>query len=104
MKYVIFKRNSITVSLLRSASLYIENIEFFGPDLSSHYLHHFKNFKMKKINLSGAFILLSLSVALSSCEAIAGIFKAGMGFGIFLVIAVVAIIVFVVVKAGRKKS
>jgi hypothetical protein len=58
---------------------------------------------MKKLSFPTAFILLFLSITLSSCEAIAGIFKAGMGFGIFLVIAVVALIAFIAMKVGRKK-
>ena len=59
---------------------------------------------MKKLQFFTAFILLFLLTTLSSCEAIAGIFKAGMGFGIFLVIAVVALIVFIAMKAGRKND
>lgn len=40
---------------------------------------------------------------LTSCDAIAGIFKAGMGFGIFLVLAVIVILIVVFVKLmGRK--
>jgi len=41
-------------------------------------------------------------MTLSSCEVIGGIFKAGMGVGIFIVIAIVAIIVFFIAR-GRKK-
>jgi len=58
---------------------------------------------MKKLSFLTAFILLFLLTTLSSCEAIAGIFKAGMGFGIFLVIAVVALIAFIAMKVGKKK-
>jgi hypothetical protein len=57
---------------------------------------------MKKLQFFTAFILLFMLTTLSSCEAIAGIFKAGMGVGIFLVILVVAVIAFFVMK-GRKK-
>lgn len=45
------------------------------------------------------FLLLFL---LSSCDAITGIFKAGMGFGIFIVITVVVVIVGIVIKLGKK--
>lgn len=58
---------------------------------------------MKKLQFLTTFILLFMLTTLSSCEAIAGIFKAGMGFGIFLVIMVVALIAFIVMKAGKKK-
>ena len=58
---------------------------------------------MKKQHLHTAFLLLFISLILSSCEAIAGIFKAGMGFGIFLVVAVVALIAFIAMKAGKRK-
>ncbi len=57
---------------------------------------------MKKINFLTVFTLLFISFALSSCEAIAGIFKAGMGFGIFIVLAIVGLIVFFVMRAGKK--
>ncbi len=59
---------------------------------------------MKKLHLNPTFILLFFLTTLCSCEAIAGIFKAGMGVGIFLVLAVVALIVFIAMKAGGKKS
>lgn len=58
---------------------------------------------MKRLQFFTASILLLLLTTLSSCEAIAGIFKAGMGVGIFLVIAVVALIAFFAMKMGRKK-
>ena len=59
---------------------------------------------MKKTNFITAFILMHISLTLSSCEAIAGIFKAGMGVGIFIVIATVAIVVFIVMKLGKNKN
>jgi hypothetical protein len=45
---------------------------------------------------------LLLSMTLVSCDAIAGIFKAGMGFGIFLVVLVIVIIGAIVVKVSKK--
>ena len=60
---------------------------------------------MKNSNIVKVFLLLIISTMLSSCEAIAAIFKAGMGFGIFLVIAVVALIIFIIMKAmGKNKT
>jgi len=50
--------------------------------------------------------LLMLFVVLfsfTSCEVIGGIFKAGMGVGIFIVIAIIALIIFVVAKLFGKK-
>jgi hypothetical protein len=48
--------------------------------------------------------LFAITFLLSSCEAIAGIFKAGMGFGIFIVVAIIAVIVFIAMKAGKKNT
>ena len=49
-----------------------------------------------------SFLLLTLlATGLSSCEAIGDIFQAGFSVGIFVVIIVVAIILFFVFK-GRK--
>ncbi len=59
---------------------------------------------MKKFNFLTVFFLLFISFALSSCEAIAGIFKAGMGFGIFLVVAIVGIVVYIAMRAGKNKK
>ncbi len=59
---------------------------------------------MKKISIFAlplTFILLTL---LSSCEAVAGIFKAGMNVGMFIVIAVIVIIIAVVIGLFRRKS
>jgi hypothetical protein len=41
---------------------------------------------------------LLLTVTLSSCQLIGDIFKTGVGVGVFLVIAVIGIIIFVVAK------
>jgi len=58
---------------------------------------------MKKINPLIISALILLSFFFTSCEAIAGIFKAGMGFGIFIVIAVLAIIITIIVKLAKNK-
>ncbi len=59
---------------------------------------------MKKVNFLSPIILFFLSVSLSSCQAIAGIFKAGMGFGIFIVLAVVALVIFIAMRVGKNKN
>jgi hypothetical protein len=43
-------------------------------------------------------------VSLGSCTVVSGIFKAGMVWGIFLVVAFVALIIFIIAKVsgGRK--
>jgi multisubunit Na+/H+ antiporter MnhB subunit len=58
---------------------------------------------MKKSKLHLILSLAFLSILLSSCSAIAGIFKAGMGFGIFLVIAIVIVIIVLISRAGKNK-
>ena len=56
--------------------------------------------------LSALFSRLSLvilaGIALTGCEVVEGIFKTGMAVGVFLVIAVLALIAFVVSKARRR--
>jgi len=42
-----------------------------------------------------------MALSLSSCEAIAGIFKAGMWFGIIGIIVIVAIILWIINKARK---
>lgn len=50
---------------------------------------------MKKIQIFSFFALL---LALSSCEIVGGIFKAGVGVGVFMVIAVVGLVIFLIAK------
>ncbi len=54
---------------------------------------------MKKLQL---FFVMALMISLSSCQLVGDIFKAGMGVGIFLVLAVVGLIVFMIAKVGGK--
>lgn len=50
-------------------------------------------------------VLLVASMLLTSCEAITGIFKAGMWTGVIGIILVVAIIIWLISKmSGRNKS
>jgi hypothetical protein len=56
-----------------------------------------------KDKITRIIMLLVLSISISSCSVIEGIFKAGVGVGIFLVVIVLAIIAFVISKiVGRK--
>jgi len=56
---------------------------------------------MKKHIFNITFITLMLTT-LSSCEIVGGIFKAGMGVGIFVVVLVVVLIVFLLRRIGKK--
>lgn len=57
---------------------------------------------MEKINLIKVSILFFICFLFTSCEVIEGIFKAGMGFGIFLVILVVVVIVYILSRLTKK--
>lgn len=48
-----------------------------------------------------AALLFSMLTTFSSCEVIGGIFKAGMGTGIFVVILVIAIIIFFITRMRK---
>lgn len=45
--------------------------------------------------------LLALSITLSSCEAIAGIFKAGIWVGVILVVGIIALVLWLLGKAKK---
>jgi len=47
-------------------------------------------------------MLLIVLISVSSCSVIEGIFKAGMGVGIFMVVIIVAVIAYAVSKFMRK--
>ena len=51
---------------------------------------------------SRLFLVLLAGIALSGCELAEGIFKAGMAVGVFIVIAVLALVIFLVSKVRRK--
>jgi len=62
-----------------------------------------KNKYMSKINFKKILLpLLLIAFTLSSCEAIAGIFKAGVWFGVIGVIVIIVIIFWLISKAGKK--
>ncbi len=54
---------------------------------------------MKKLQIFSVLVLL-LSLSLTSCELIGGIFKAGVGVGVFMVIAVIGLIIFIISKVA----
>ena len=57
---------------------------------------------MKHSKMLTAFALILFSLQASSCSAIAGIFKAGMGFGIFIVVVIIIIIALIAMRSGKK--
>ncbi|MEP6926355.1 MAG: hypothetical protein ABI834_01910, partial [Ginsengibacter sp.] len=62
-----------------------------------------KSIIMNKINLrTVVFFMFIIAVSFSSCAAIGGIFKAGVWVGIIAVVVVVAVIFWLVNKAGKK--
>jgi len=56
---------------------------------------------MNKSRITSIFSLISLSIIVSSCNAIEGIFKTGMNFGIFLVLAIFVIVVFIIMQIRK---
>jgi hypothetical protein len=58
--------------------------------------------QMRFAVLSRVSLVLLAGILLSGCEVVEGIFKAGMAVGMFVVIAVIALIAFVVSKARRR--
>jgi len=62
----------------------------------------FKAIVMKK-QTSIIALLICLITTFSSCAIVGGIFKAGMGLGIFIVVLVVALIIFLFSRAGKNK-
>ncbi len=59
---------------------------------------------MKNSSIVLVGILTLMASVLSSCEAIMGIFKAGMGFGAFAVIAVILLIIYGFTRIGKSKN
>lgn len=43
-------------------------------------------------------LLVALTVSLSSCQLVGDIFKAGVGVGVFMVIAVIGLLIFIVAR------
>ena len=57
---------------------------------------------MKKTPFILELLVIIILVSLSGCAVVGGIFKAGVGVGIFAVVVVVALILWLVSKAGKK--
>jgi hypothetical protein len=51
---------------------------------------------------SRLFLVLLAGMAVSGCELAEGIFKAGMAVGVFMVIAVIALVIFLMSKIRRR--
>jgi hypothetical protein len=49
-------------------------------------------------------LLLALLTTLSGCAVIGGIFKAGMGVGIFVSVLIVALIIFLISRVFKSKK
>jgi hypothetical protein len=49
-------------------------------------------------------LLIAMTTMLSSCQLVEGIFKAGMGVGIFIVVAIIGLILFLIFRFGRSKK
>ncbi len=52
---------------------------------------------MKKLQLLSVLVLL---LTLSSCQVVGDIFKAGVGVGVFAVVAVVGLVIFLIAKVA----
>lgn len=68
--------------------------------LRQNFCIRFRNKSMKALHQSWI-VLFALLLTLSSCDAIGGIFKAGMSVGIFVVVLVVALILWLVMRGRR---
>ncbi|SHM97715.1 hypothetical protein [Flavobacterium chilense] len=54
-------------------------------------------------NITRLLMVFVILFSFTSCEVIGDIFKAGMGFGIFIVIFIIAIIIFIISKVFGSK-
>jgi hypothetical protein len=58
---------------------------------------------MKKNLLINTLMLAAVIFFASSCEAIGGIFKAGVWSGVLLVAGIIALVIFIISRMGGKK-
>jgi len=66
-----------------------------------------KKVRLIQFNTSGfiaVFTLLIISLTVSSCSVIGEIFKAGMSFGIFIVVAIIVVVILLFLRFGKKKD
>ena len=54
---------------------------------------------MKKLQIFSLVVLL-LTLTMSSCQVIGDIFKAGVGVGVFMVVAVIGLVIFLIAKVA----
>ena len=58
---------------------------------------------MNKFNVRTVIVyLVIIAVSMSSCSAIEGIFKAGVWVGVIVVVAIIALIFWLISRAGKK--
>ncbi|MEO8763224.1 MAG: phosphatidate cytidylyltransferase [Ginsengibacter sp.] len=58
---------------------------------------------MNKFTVKNAIAIMALmAITFSSCQAIEGIFKAGVWVGVIIVVAIIALIFWLISKAGKK--
>jgi tetrahydromethanopterin S-methyltransferase subunit B len=57
---------------------------------------------MKNTKHHFGIILIPLTFLISSCKSVAGYFKAGMGYGLFVGMAVMVLIIGIVIKLRKK--
>lgn len=62
----------------------------------------YKHVTNSKIIAILALVITSLTI--SSCSAIGEIFKAGMSFGIFIVVAIIVVFIILVLRFGKRKN
>jgi hypothetical protein len=62
------------------------------------------SYMMNIANYIRTLLLLLTTTMFGSCAVVEGIFKAGMGVGIFIVIAIIALIIFLIFRFGRNKK
>lgn len=72
---------------------------FFDPRLGKSAYLPLKKHVMKSLTY---LTLLTLITILSGCAVAGGIFKAGMYWGIFLVVGIIALIIYMISRAGKK--
>ncbi len=66
-------------------------------------LRAIKSIQMNNNKLLSRFLLvIALAATLTSCEAIAGIFKAGVWVGVLIVVGIIGLIIFIISRAGGK--
>ena len=66
-------------------------------------LHFNQNVEIMQKQITRILMLFVVLISFSSCSVIEGIFKAGMGVGIFIVVAIIAVIIFIISKVSGKK-